>query len=148
MVKHVVEQQQAICGVLIADRDNHHLMPSHATFSVLETIIEVLKLIATLTDALSGEKHVTILALLTITQHIEKAMTVTAEDTGLVGEMKTAFLEDMKKRNTSSDVEELIHTASFLDPRFKESQLDDRKKATVLPSVCEACLFIEQYQQI
>ena len=35
MVECVVEQQQAICGVLIADRDNRHLMPSDATFSVL-----------------------------------------------------------------------------------------------------------------
>ena len=57
--------------------------------------------------------------------------------------MKTALLEDMKKRITSSDVEELIHTASFLDPRFKEYQLDDQKKATVLSSVHEACLLLE-----
>ena len=118
-------------------------------FSVLETIIEVLNPIATLTDTLSGEKHVTISTLLTITRHIEKAMTVTAEDTGLVGEMKTALLEDMKKRNTSSDVEELIHTASFLDSRFKDSQLDDQKKATVLSSVRAFFLnLMEQYQQI
>ena len=74
MVERVVEQQQAICGALIADRDNRHLMPSDATFSVLETITEVLKTIVTLTDALSGKKHVTISALLTITRHIEKAI--------------------------------------------------------------------------
>ena len=64
--------------------------------------------------------------------------------------MKTALPEDMKKQNTSSDVEQLIHTASFLDPKFKDSQLDDQKKATVLSSVREACLLLEleQYQQV
>ena len=141
-VERIVEQQQAICGVLIADRKNRHLMPSDATFSVLEIIIKVLKPVTILTDALSGEKHVTISSLLTITQHVEQSMTVSTDDTSLEVEMKTALLQDLKKRNISCDVEKLIQVTSFLDPRFKDAHLDTLSKEIVLSSIREECLLL------
>lgn len=59
MVSRIVEQQQALSAVLAEDRKNWCKMPSNAAFSVMETVVEVLKPLSYLTDALSGEKEVT-----------------------------------------------------------------------------------------
>ena len=74
MVMRVIEQQQAICAVLAADRQNWHLMPSDSDFAILETIVKVLEPVHTLTDALSGEREVTISAVGPIVNHIYKSM--------------------------------------------------------------------------
>ena len=52
----IVEQQQAINAVLAEDRKNWYRMLSDSTFSVLETVVAVLKPLSILTDALPGGK--------------------------------------------------------------------------------------------
>ena len=55
MVARVIEQQQAISAVLAEDRKHWHTMPSDEELNVLETVVEVLRHVYYLTDALSGE---------------------------------------------------------------------------------------------
>ena len=55
MVSRIVEQQQAICAVLVEDRMDWHRMPSENEFSTLESLVEVLKPLSVFTDAFSGE---------------------------------------------------------------------------------------------
>ena len=71
MVERILEQQQAICSVLVEDRKNWHKMPSEQE---LEAVCSVLKPLATFTDALSGEKHITISAVLPLVNHITQEL--------------------------------------------------------------------------
>ena len=81
MVSQIVEQQQAICAVLVDDKDWHRI-PSENEFSTLESMVEVLK---SLSDALSGKKKkVSALCPLLnhlLTNHVEPG------SNGLVNEM-------------------------------------------------------------
>ena len=60
IVSRIVEQQQSISALLAEDRKNWYRMPSDSEFSVLETVVAVLKFLSFPTDALFGEKQVTI----------------------------------------------------------------------------------------
>ena len=63
MIERIIEQQQAISAVLAEDRKYWYSMPTDKELNVLERVLEVLKNIYYLTDALSGEKEVTVSAL-------------------------------------------------------------------------------------
>ena len=130
MVARIIEQQQAICAVLAEDRKNWHRMPSDADFSVLETIYTVLKPLSTLTDALSGEKQVTISAIRPVLKHVQDCLTVSTADGVLATQMKTAISTDLNRRNNSPELGSLIDKASFLDPRFRDQYVED-KDATI-----------------
>ena len=75
MVSLIVEQQQA--ADVAEGGKNWYCMPSDSKFSVLETVVAVLKPLSTLTDALSGDKQVTISAIFPVLKYIQKAMAVT-----------------------------------------------------------------------
>jgi len=60
MAEWFLEQQSVFCSVLADDRKSWHLMPKDSDISVLETVRDVLSLLNDFTDALSGEKQVTI----------------------------------------------------------------------------------------
>ena len=69
MVSHIVELQQALSAVLSEDRKIWHKMPSNVEFSVLETIVDILRPLLYLTDALLGEKEVTASAVISLLKH-------------------------------------------------------------------------------
>ena len=126
MVARIIEQQQAICAVLAEDRKNWHRMPSDTDISVLETVYMVLKPLSTLTDALSGEKQVTILAIRPVLKHVQDSLTITTADRALATQMKTAISTDLQRRNNSPELGHLIDKASFLDPRFRDQYLENK----------------------
>ena len=70
MIERILEQQKAISAVLAEDRKNWHHMPTDQEFSVLETVAAVLKPLSVFTDALSGEKHLTISTVQPLLKHI------------------------------------------------------------------------------
>ena len=76
MVSRRVEQQQAVSAILAEDRKNWYIMPTDAEFSVLEGLVEVLKPLSYLTDALSGEKQVTASAVLPVVKHAESKLRI------------------------------------------------------------------------
>ena len=141
MVARIIEQQQAICAVLAEDRKNWHRMPSDTDISVLETVYTVLKPLSTLTDALSGEKQVTISAIRPVLKHVQDSLTVTTADRALATQMKTAISTNLQRRNNSPELGRLIDKASFLDPRFRDQYLENKDdtidgvKAECLPLV-------------
>ena len=97
MVSRIVEQQQAICAVLAEDRKNWYRMPSDTEFAVLETVVSVLKPLSTLTDALSGEKQVTVSANRPILKHIQTILTEANTDSRLAVQMKNAISADLQR---------------------------------------------------
>ena len=63
-------------------------MPIDAEVTVLEGLIEVLKPLSYLIDALSGEKQVTASAVLLVMKHVESKLSVASTDSQLANDMK------------------------------------------------------------
>jgi hypothetical protein len=70
MVERFLEQQSAFCAVLADDRKSWHLMLQDSDISVLETVRDVLGPLKDFTDALSGEKTITICCVQPVTWKI------------------------------------------------------------------------------
>ncbi|CAJ1087316.1 E3 SUMO-protein ligase ZBED1-like [Xyrichtys novacula] len=93
-------------------------MPSH-TISALEDISQVLGPLHKFTDALSGEKRVTISTLKPVMDHITREILKDSdEDSVLTSQIKQAIKDDLNDRY-SVDQLQLIDLCCFIDPRFR-----------------------------
>ena len=126
MVSRIIEQQQAVIAVLAEDRKNWYRMTTDTEFSVLEGLVEVLKPLSYLTDALSGEKQVTASAVLPVMKHAESKLSAASTDSQLASEMKQTIWNDLEARYSDAKVSEILEVASFLDPRFKDQYLQNK----------------------
>ena len=153
MMARIIEQQQAISAVLAEDRKNWYRMPTDAEFSTLEVVVEVLKPLSYLTDALSGEKQVTASAVFPVMKHVKSKLSPADSDNQLATKMKQAMWNDLESRYTNPGVCEILDIASFLDPRFKDQHLQN-KENTIMKitlectenygSIDEACTITER----
>lgn len=121
MVERFLEQQQAVCSVLADDRKKWHLMPKDSDITVLETVKEVLSPVSPFTDALSGKKHTTLSAVLPLSWKIFSTLTVEEGDSNLKRQLKDNIREDLRQRYENTHLQLILNTATFLDPRFKDS---------------------------
>ena len=137
MIEHILEQQPAICGVLVEDRRNWHKMPSDQEFSCLEAVASVLKPLSLFMDALSGEKCVTISAVLPLIKHINQLLEVTTSDCRIVKEMKEIIVTDLTARYSDSDITDILETSSYFDPRFHLKFVNDSEQ--MLLKACIHC---------
>ena len=128
MIARILEQQQAISSVLAEDRKNWHKMPTDAEFSTMETVVDVLKPLSLLTDALSGEKQVTVSALLPVIKHVKSKLSPVSSDCRLAKEIKQAIWSDLQGRYTNPEVSDILNVSSFLDPRFKVQHLQNKEE--------------------
>lgn len=131
MVSRIIEQQQAICAVLASDRKNWHKMPSDSEFATLEAVCTVLKPLSFFTDALSGEKHVTISAVHPLLSHIlNSIVSSSAEDCTITRDMKKILHDDLSSRY-SAHTTLLLDKCSFLDPRFRSKYVSEKEEVIV-----------------
>ena len=87
--------------------------------SYLEAVASVLGPLSVFTDALSGEKCVTVSAIRPLLSHIvDDLLHVSSDDCTLVKEMKETISDKLQAHYLSQDTSDLIDTCSFLDPRF------------------------------
>ena len=114
MVSRIVEQQQAGSAVLAEDRKNRYRMPTDAEFSVLEGLVEVLKPLSYLTDALSGEKQVTASDVLPVMKHAESKLSAASTDSQFTNEMKQTIWNDLEARYSDAGVSEMLEFLHFL----------------------------------
>ena len=129
MLARILEQQQAICAVLAEDRKNWHLMPSDLEFTVLEAVASVLKPLHVFTDALAGEKHITISAIHPLLRHIvEQIVLVGADDCTIVKEMKETIADKLQAHYIQEETSDLLDKCNFLDPRFKAEYLANEER--------------------
>ena len=70
MVERVLEQMEAIRIVLGGDRNSSHLIPTWQDRDVLDSVAAALKPLKVMTDALSGEKCITISAVKPLLNHL------------------------------------------------------------------------------
>ena len=88
----------------------------------MEIVAAVLKPLSIFTDALSGEKHLTISVVRPLLKHIvDEVLVVSAEDSALGKEMKEILLDKIQTYYVSEEVSDLLDkcTYRYLDPRFK-----------------------------
>ena len=120
MVERMIEQMEAVRIVLASDRQTSHLIPLWQDCDVLDSISTALKSLKEMTDALSGEKCVTVSAVLPLLKHItSKILVEKDDDTNLTKEIKQRIKADLELRYADQDLIHLLEIASFLDPRFK-----------------------------
>ena len=129
MIARIIEQQQAICAVLAEDRKNWHRMPSDSEFSVLEAAASVLMPLSVFTDALSGEKSVTVSAIRPLLNHItQDLLHISPDDCAIIKEMKEIISDKLQARYISQEISDLLDKCSYLDPRFREDHLADKDR--------------------
>ena len=97
-------------------------MPLDAEFSVLETIVDVLKLLSYLTDTLSGEKEVTASAVVPLLKHVKTKCTPATGASRLAKEMQTTTWNDIEPQYSSYVVPDTLSIASLFGPRFPSRQ--------------------------
>ena len=120
MISHIVEQQQAISAVLAEDHKNWHKLLTDKKFKVVEALSAVLEPFSYLTDALSGEKTVTVLVIRPVMKHIIDVLTMHKDtDSRLTKEVKQKIKDDIMKQYNNDYIQQLLDKAVFLDPRFK-----------------------------
>ena len=120
MMSRILEQQQAICGVLAEDRKYWCRMPNDSEFSTMESIVAVLEPLHVFTDALSGEKCITISAICPLLKHIlEKLLVPLPTDSCFVKEIKETISDKLQSQYILQELSDLLDVSSCLDPRFQ-----------------------------
>ncbi|XP_004207371.1 E3 SUMO-protein ligase ZBED1-like [Hydra vulgaris] len=137
MVERFLEQQQVVCAVLAEDRKKWHLMPKDSDITVLETVKAVLEPLSQFTDALIGEKHTTLSSVVLLLWKIFECLSHEQSDSALAKEMKEKIHEYLQHRYDDLQLRFLLNTATYLDPRFKNSfvSLKDDVKQSLLNEV-------------
>ena len=121
MIERVLEQEQAIRVVISADRKASHLLLSWQDLDVLKAINNALSPLSEFTNVMSGEKYVTISAILPVMNLLKTAvLEEKTDDNPMTNELRSSIMDDLITRNQGPDIVNLLETASFLDPRFKE----------------------------
>ena len=139
MICRIIEQQQAICGVLADECKNWYRMPSGTDFSTLEAIVSVLKPLHIFTDALSAEKCVTVSAIRPLLTHIlNELLAVSPDDSAFVKDLKEAISDKLQAQYLHQNVAMILDVCSFLDPRFRIAYLGDNT-STLVQIEREAC---------
>ncbi len=89
------------------------------------------------TDALSGEKHITLSAVLPLSWKIFSTLTVEEGDSNLKRQLKDNIREDLRQRYDNTHLHLILNTVTFLGPRFKDSfvTLREEVKQNLMVSV-------------
>ena len=128
MMERILEQRQAISNVLSADRKTRHLVPSWQDLDVLESVNLALHPLQVFTDALSGESYVSVSYVKPVLHLLNTSVLAKKEDdTNLTKTIKVKILDYMNTKYDDPATQELLDTASFMDPRFKVSYISSEK---------------------
>ena len=135
-MKRLLEQEEAVRVALSADKKTSHLLPTWQDIDVLQSINVALNPLSTLTDLLSGEKYLTVSAVLSLVHLVENDILKEDEsDTALTRDIKRRICQDLRNRYTTAHLSEqsimLLKAASFLDPRFKSKYMSEEDLANV-----------------
>ena len=76
-MKRLLEQEEAVRVALSADKKTSHLLPTWQDIDVLQSINAAFNPLSTLTDVLSGEKYVTVSAVLPLVHLVENDILMT-----------------------------------------------------------------------
>ncbi|KAI2646520.1 E3 SUMO-protein ligase ZBED1 [Labeo rohita] len=118
MIERIIEQQKAIAHVLSSDKKSLHLIPTRQDMDVLEAINKSLHPLVNFTDALSGEKYVSV-SFVKPVLHLFNAsiLKVKDDDTDLSRAIKSKILEYLNEKYSDPDIQALLDMASTVSPQ-------------------------------
>uniref|UniRef100_A0A1X7VKR9 Uncharacterized protein n=1 Tax=Amphimedon queenslandica TaxID=400682 RepID=A0A1X7VKR9_AMPQE len=130
MIGRILEQEMAVRQVLGSDSKMTHLIPNWQDLDVMESLDKVLSPLAEFTNILSSEKLVNVSSLKPL-HHLKTEVLFQKEnDTDLTVTLKQKILSSLLSRYSSSEINNLLDKATFIDPRFRlEYVADDYLKA-------------------
>lgn len=138
MIERILEQESAVRQVLSSDRKSVHLIPSWQDMQVLEAIKSALGPLHSFTDLLSGEKHVTVSAVMPLLHHLYSEILIQCEtDTQLTKDIKARVKAYMKQKYSDEEMATFLNTASYLDPRFKAQYMDEATRDNIKVKLIE-----------
>ena len=133
MIERIREQQKAIAQVLSNDRKLRHLILSWQDVDVLEAVNKSLSPLVEFTDALSGEKYVSV-SFVKRNLHLfnNSILEDQEDDTELAKTIKHKILEYLNDKYSDQATQELLDMASALDPRFKLKYVDEDLRESIV----------------
>ena len=109
MIDRILEQQQVVSAVLANERKNWHHIPTDQEVMVVQTVASVLRPLSVFTDALTGEKHLTISVVCSLLRHIlDEVLSVSAEDCFLSKEMKEIISDKLQTYYIHEEISDLL----------------------------------------
>ena len=132
MAERIILMQQPLSATLYAIRKGD-LMPSDSEFIILEEFIATMKPIVEITEAIGGEKWVTISTVRPLLHKLlEDYLNCKPLDSKLKKDMKTAMADNLAGQYVQSALM-FLNISTFLDPRFKlPTFLTDEEKEPLL----------------
>ena len=132
MAERIILMQQPLSATLYAIRKGD-LMPSDSKFIILEEFIATMKPIVEITEAIGGEKWVTISTVRPLLHKLlEDYLNCKPLDSRLKKDMKIAMADSLAGRYVQSALM-FLNISTFLDPRFKlPAFLNEEEKKPLL----------------
>lgn len=119
MLERILKQQQPICATLLEIKKKD-LMPSDTEITAMETFVEVMEPIVKITEAMGGQKWVTVSSVKPLLHQLSfKYLNIVPTDSKLKQQIKEAVMDNLSTRYTNESISDLLDKACFLDPRFK-----------------------------
>uniref|UniRef100_UPI00398E5619 E3 SUMO-protein ligase ZBED1-like n=1 Tax=Pristiophorus japonicus TaxID=55135 RepID=UPI00398E5619 len=122
MLQRLREQQTAIAAVLLEDSMNYHLMPEAGEWNTIEGLVELLQPFQQAAVMMGGWKYPiisTVKPLLHVLLH--STLKVDDSDSQLLGAVKETIAKELSDvYQLSPELELFLHSATFLDPRYKK----------------------------
>ena len=114
-------------------------MPSDTEISAMEIFLEVLKPIIEITEAMGGEKLVTISTIKPLLHKLlSKHLIEKPTDKTLITTLKNILLTDLSSHYNTTEVKNILNKACLLDPRFKaQSFLPETERNDIISMVEE-----------
>ena len=121
MTSRIIKQQQAISAVLAEDCKNRNKLLTDEKFRVMEAFSTLFEQFSYLTDALSGVKTVTVLAIRPVMKHIAEVLTMVKDtDSRFIKDVNQKISNDISKCYDHERFQQLLDKATFLDLRLKK----------------------------
>ncbi|XP_063049938.1 E3 SUMO-protein ligase ZBED1-like isoform X1 [Engraulis encrasicolus] len=133
MLERYVEQQAAIYSA-VTDKDMKKktkdiILLNDGETKLAEGLIEVLKPLKNVTTLMSTETSPSVSMIMPLQSMVLKAMAQSADDSSAIKDAKAAISKDLQSRYSDPSLQDYLHRATALDPRFKS-----------LPHLDEACV--------
>ncbi|KAL0149553.1 hypothetical protein M9458_055080, partial [Cirrhinus mrigala] len=123
MMERYLEQQPAIYSALMDKNVKKNVkdiaVSSDSELKLTEEMINLLKLLKTITTLLSTETTPSLSMVLPLKTMILKSMEPVEDESLAIKDAKAAISQDLENRYTDPNLQEYLNRASFLDPRFK-----------------------------
>ncbi|KAL2089159.1 hypothetical protein ACEWY4_016058 [Coilia grayii] len=128
MIARFLEQEKAVSQVLLANKKARHLVPSWQDMALLKSLNKALAPLFEFTDALSGEKYVSVSFLKPVLHLFNNDILSRKDgDTELTQAVKEGVLKYLNEKYYDPTTDNLLDMATLADPRFKTAYMKEER---------------------